>query len=1111
LRATSASADQFDYIARFYDPGRRHSSIGNISPMECELRFASRANRPKSGGAAMIFNRGFSALRSDLGWQALVRERRCYSLTGCLVVMLLALGGCKSTSEQPSRDATGPEPGSGIFFVCSDEPSVSQSNTTSPACIPRTQLPQNARVFDASRRPWREGVPSIEPASNGEFRGGLIVGAPVNPRMPGASPAIDPVVGSSRHGLEEQLNCSAPHYLLGTMFDGSAGYNPFTWWEESGARQPPPTGALRDLFTCEFSTYLSRVVGTSAAYADPRPLSELGFVLQDWEDRVDTTPFAQPAGTSVRYLRPASQPVLRSVSHSGRNIVALVNEAGAGALEPDPGAPRPSLWLDFDFPQRAVGLEFGVLAGSQTSSIRASGVKLMAYDEQGVFVVGSDGDGCILDANGATVGASCLPADGNRNVDLGSLANRIGVRDQGGRIASVELRFGFTRTDDLGNTDLRIDQPQVVSRIWREALPPAAILQGLVGKEGTRTGSRPLSPFAERYNVNSGPRSFALPYRFDRAAVFLRGFRLEASGEPAQAVNRILFGVLQNAFEFAPGQSEMLSITPMGAVLRTLSDASTLFDIVSYFTVVAWDSRQVELGVVPGMSPLETDANAADSSNAQEPHTRTTRIFGLPAGERLFAGLQLLQLDLSKSDEIESLLLWPGYQRGLGWAQIDAPSLRNFAGAAMWRMHSSLESDDNVPHTVHARIVALSGNANTLALGADPPARFVDDPETALASANWIANPPFITNTMGPRLPLRSTTHDAAFVRDPLRLAWPLRATVPFLSMGLTHARPGGHLGEIDVEHRGLFYNGRLVDWSSGYGISDDPRTSSSDSTRRGLRSFPTFGAINPSPPRLGGHVRASPLHVHNATIGCENRFLQPHEPHGLIENEDRAPLRIVSASRDASPSATMFDYEFEWRGQRFNLDGLAARAPLQLRTGEQLKVRVIYTPNGPAGVPNTALLPHSGDLIFASDSPFVPTFKLDISGSTDGVRPAARWSVSRVQLGGIGSGATRRQTVQLVSTGDARLCVTRAYFNAAPPGFQVYGMSNALEPDILSIEVGCTHSGRPNDCQGRNDLIVESNAGTLTLPVTANVQEPPIVVPPCETPEDYFRGCSSE
>jgi putative transposase len=33
-----AKADVFDYIARFYNPKRRHSTIGYLSPMEFEQR-----------------------------------------------------------------------------------------------------------------------------------------------------------------------------------------------------------------------------------------------------------------------------------------------------------------------------------------------------------------------------------------------------------------------------------------------------------------------------------------------------------------------------------------------------------------------------------------------------------------------------------------------------------------------------------------------------------------------------------------------------------------------------------------------------------------------------------------------------------------------------------------------------------------------------------------------------------------------------------------------------------------------------------------------------------------------------------------------------------------
>jgi putative transposase len=45
-----ARADPFNYIERFYNPRRGHSRLGNVSPMDYELRFNSEANHPKNRG-----------------------------------------------------------------------------------------------------------------------------------------------------------------------------------------------------------------------------------------------------------------------------------------------------------------------------------------------------------------------------------------------------------------------------------------------------------------------------------------------------------------------------------------------------------------------------------------------------------------------------------------------------------------------------------------------------------------------------------------------------------------------------------------------------------------------------------------------------------------------------------------------------------------------------------------------------------------------------------------------------------------------------------------------------------------------------------------------------
>jgi hypothetical protein len=524
--------------------------------------------------------------------------------------------------------------------------------------------------------------------------------------------------------------------------------------------------------------------------------------------------------------------------------------------------------------------------------------------------------------------------------------------------------------------------------------------------------------------------------------------------------------------------------------------------------VVGWDSRQVEIGAALGQTePLSWNERLIQVFGAPDPRTQVTRIFTPVTGERLFAGIQSLTLQLlGGQDELDRVTLWPGYQRGLGSALSDWFMLRPLSGGALWSLQSTLETDDDRAHFADARIVVLGGASGSLALGADPIENPQDDPIRANATAAWAANPPLVTQLHGPRLPPNATTHDAATIRGHFQHAWPVRALVPFLTMGFVEAFPGGRLGELDVEFRGEFHDGRVVDWARGHGMSDDPRSSSAESTARGMLALPTFGAVNPAAPRGGGTATVGgALVLHDATIGCENRY---PDRRGFVENADRVPLMITGLRRDGSEEH-MFEHELVWRGQRFDSDGLRARTPLQLRAGERLEIHPIYTPAGPAGVVGTALPPHSSRLVFESLSPWQPTFVVTTSGRTDGLRPEGRWSLSRVQLGLIAPGASRRQTVQLTSTGDARLCVQRVHFPTQPPGFQVLSLSNAMTPEVLTIEVGCTNTGQPGVCQGQHDLVVESNAGLLTLPVSANVAEPPLVVPPCVTPEDYFRGCS--
>ncbi|MGH8671942.1 MAG: hypothetical protein ACREUA_07895, partial [Burkholderiales bacterium] len=402
--------------------------------------------------------------------------------------------------------------------------------------------------------------------------------------------------------------------------------------------------------------------------------------------------------------------------------MVVVNESSPGrTLELGANELRPSLWIDFDSPRRAVGIEYSYVRAM--GGIDPSGVKLIAYDRAGRFIIGTDGKGCIVGRDGLPPqGSSCAPLPLPRTyVDDNEMDQRIGVRDAAGNITTVELRFDYAKADSLPpeGPGRRIIEPQVIARIWHEALPPAAVLQDLVGTELRSPGDVPgegvfsFAPFEETYRVPLGPRSFRLPYRFDRAAAFLRGFRFEALDSSPHEVSTLEAGITQNDFMFVPGVGEEVTITPAGAVRSVLP-----FRVVPYFTLVAWDSEQASLS----FSTSSTEPRSAHDIQQDILHgDRHSHVIFDRAGERLFAGMQRLKLKMiGGADELDDLWVVPGQQRGIGDPTIDSFSLSRIPGhGTLWSFVSRLETPDERDHSLLVDGALLAGAFGSLRLGAD--------------------------------------------------------------------------------------------------------------------------------------------------------------------------------------------------------------------------------------------------------------------------------------------------------------------------------------------------------------------------------------------------------
>ncbi len=561
-----------------------------------------------------------------------------------------------------------------------------------PADVPRTGRPRpGLRVPDSARvprpapadPPW-EKAPTI--AAGAEVRGDARLRDVAERIRKGDYSDLQalthPGFGTTTRGQQVGL-CN--HYLPANRFD---------WWDAQvpntdeirirpGAETPQE--ALRDEFCSPFST----VVGADLGELPPAPYGR----TISWDDLPDdASPNAVPGiEFSVRKARPESVPVLRTLSvEVGRGRVdrkILINGVEAG-YEPDPTRPRPSLFIDFAVPQRAVGLEFGFFVDDESADERV-------IDPGRVRLIAHDRDGVVLLESSAGVTRT-------GNLEANTVFNVIGVRHQGGAIRSVELRFG--------GPDNPIQEPQIVSRIWHEPLPPAAVLQGTLALEGepvrragpggreVEPGARPdepgfspdedesepgagaggrrgpayrLPPPVDQQGqpIPFGPAQITLPFLCDRALAMMRGFKLQFLDQLPHEVHEIAAGLNNwSVFRVEPGGT--ITLDPSGWLLSDTRDAfgyGVPYRVLIYYTLLAWNADQMELytsEVFDAQSNLTQDDLASGSIEKRDPCP-------VPDAERmgadptavcgpLFGGMQWFRFRTPRDQEYGQIFLATG-------------------------------------------------------------------------------------------------------------------------------------------------------------------------------------------------------------------------------------------------------------------------------------------------------------------------------------------------------------------------------------------------------------------------------------------------------------------
>jgi len=916
------------------------------------------------------------------------------------------------------------------------------------------------------------------------------------PRKPGGSSPT----GTSAGGLA--VGCDPPHYLLDRSgADDKIGTdNRFSWWTKtpppSGPLRPPAVSSLvvaRDSVICHFHPALARIVGASSSR-----IIDAGFKLLSWEDASIPSPNLLPGVEFiVRRLRPHSVPAVRDLARGGGGGTerVLVNEASPG-VAPDVGGDRfrPSLWLDFAVPQRAVAVEFGVPTDAN-QDINQAGAKLIGYDRNGRVLRVPTGEGdADLRSDGRAYGTET-------DIPHGDYGNVVGIQDREGRIASVELRFDFTRADALdrgGNPGSKIAAPQVVRRIWHEPLPPAAVLQGFVG---VSTFVPPVNPppnvlvpptFEQRFGKAPGPETVTLPFGLDRAIVMMRGMRWQFSNPSPRRITELSAEIRPFAVaEFAPDAAR-LTITPGGRIVAEAGSTHAFHLIVDY-TVLAWRSTQVELFGLLG---------TAASGRAQENRAVTRITVGDPcpfssttltvARRREVCGPLLgvphgFAILMNPAQEIDRLDFIIASETGLASRQ-GASLRRDDQGGqpvVVWEQGTVLDSSDDNANRLEFFGTVVTGTS--LRVGPDdlgsPP------PHAVRNAANPSAFPSALT---GPRDDRRFYGFPPEVHRE-FGIAWPVRADVGFVAFDMLFTQPGGGLEQLDFEVKGERYDGLIIDWKTGLGINTEPPViGGAGATRdRNLAATALFGAVDNVQPFSLALAAKHDLVFENGVTGLTQRAV---DIPGFIENTSRDALWIDDIRRGTQAADSLFQLEFllarhpmeRGGGAGLNFvrvteDQLRDRLPLLLRPGERISILGRYTPTAA-----TTFLPDLGSVEFRLRGGLTTSLRVFAAGSAIEGNPGGQWRPSELVFMAPAAGAPPQALpAQLVATGTTPLAVRRLSFEDATLGYRFEPLPQ-IEPELMGVRVIC---GDPSTaCRGQTRLIADTNAGPITL--TVRVQQ---------------------
>lgn len=908
--------------------------------------------------------------------------------------------------------------------------------------LPRWAVGPRSAVRNGERREGPQRVANRDAAVLAALRTGA---ARIAEGDRGLLPALAPAVATSARGLA----AGGSHYLPENRLD---------WWDAKPwksspiSRNPPSgsgsfTGDSNEAFRCEFNPLLATVVGTDVVGSGAPP-EILDFRRVPWDERPGVSPNAVPdIGFTVRAGGPSSTPIItqRPVQFGSesapveRNV--LVN-AYAEGFEPDPSVPRADLILDFDVPQRAVGLEF---AWGQIG------------DEPNPWVVDVElelraSDGSILDVtdptnpderNDAKPLANMLTGAGGSRFEDGWI-RYIGARDEQGRISTVALRFNRARSFDE-TPQAFIIGPQILYRVWYEPLPGAVVKQAHV--EFSRNSAGAITA--------TGSTTMPLPFGCDRAIAVLRGFRTE------YPEHREIWGLDVGVEAEVDAAMRRVIVRVTGPSRVELNEAP--FTNRVYYTLLAWDSRQVELTTSTGQARIAQPEDEGEivwgALDARDPCPDAPPAVGAETLRRCGPVAALLggfAFEFPETCELDRLT----FRSAEAFRHVPAGH-----SAVRWPLSTTIVGDGEQPSLlVEGRVVSGRGLVPyNEAPRYDAEGREIGQPINAGAvgyradGVEPVGGPEFMFNVHA----------DMALV------------TLRYFSMD-----PGDEIRQVDVEVKALRYDGQRLEWGMGTGVA----TENSGTESNSVVAYPAAAGIVRRQRFGGPRLEVQGVRWANTAPGTQSG---PAVRYGVVRNAGDL-VAIITDVRVEGPHAAEFHFAYDYRGQVIAEDDLPARLPLMLRPGEALTVGGYFFPAGSG--------PRQASLLLTTNDRNTQTVALSVLGETATPDPALTWA-GHINFGNIDVGSRHSKRALLVSTGTTALVVSEVRVESPFPGFSVAALAQPLQLDpgdswAITVHVHPTAVGIL-----KTNIVVETNAGQGKFPVQATAISGPVTVPPPDAP----------